>query len=414
MLTSLGIVIGSFTIIMVVGIGKAGRDSIAEQYKRLSVETITISRSNTRTRGAGSNTVLTKEQIMAMPEELEHVKNVGMSVTSSASVAYQDKTQNMNVQGITESYAEITHLDTGSGEMFTDDDGTTKNRVAVLGYNAAAYLFGGGEGEDNTDAQTNNFEDFIGETVKIKGLSFKVTGVLQRIGGSGGMSSGAGGMESSSSPDDAVYIPYDTAISYATGSAVNSPGGMMAARSAGSANVSYVAIADNIDNVNLAVDEIKNYIAGITGSETAYNVTDAGSTLSSALETTGTMSGLLTAVAAIVLIVSGIGIMNVLMVSVKERVKEIGILKSIGATRFVILSEFLFEAVMISVAGGLLGAGLSVFAPYLLNYFGIDFSPSLNGLVTGVAFAAATGIFFGYYPAWQAAKLKPSDALNSE
>ena len=126
------------------------------------------------------------------------------------------------------------------------------------------------------------------------------------------------------------------------------------------------------------------------------------------------MAMLLMAVAAIVLIVSGIGIMNVLMVAVSERTREIGILKSLGAKRRTILSMFLFEAFFISIIGGVLGVCLSVTAPIVLKYFSIDYLATSGGILLGLGFSVITGIFFGYYPAWKASKLKPIDALNKE
>ncbi|MDR1209216.1 MAG: ABC transporter permease [Clostridiales bacterium] len=403
MLTSLGIIIGSFTIIMVVGIGKAGEDSVSEQYKRLSVETITISRGGgvmmTRGGATSSQTTLSKQQALDM-EELEHVKSVGISVSTQTTLAYGQTSETVTVMGINEAYAEITHLDIAAGEFFTDSDGKSRAKVCALGYNAAAALFG------------EDWESAVGETVKLKGLSFTVVGVIARIGGSAGLSSGAGRPGGgSSSPDDMAYVPYDVAVKYTTGGSVSGDA-RMAMSASGSA--SYVALANDISSVGSAITEIQDYIYDITGSDAFYTVTDAGSVLSSALQTANTMGTLLIAVAAIVMIVSGIGIMNVLMVSVKERVREIGILKSIGASRFIILMEFMLEAVFISVAGGALGIALSWFAPNVLAFFDIAFSPSAAGLALGFCFSAVTGVFFGFYPAWKASRLKPIEALNDE
>ncbi|MDR0531150.1 MAG: ABC transporter permease [Oscillospiraceae bacterium] len=403
LLTSLGIIIGSFTIIMVVGIGKAGQDSVSEQYKRLSVETITISRAMgggmmVRGGATASVTTLTKQQVLDM-EELEHVKSVGISVSTSTTAAYGQASETVTIMGINEVYQAITHLDLAMGEFFTDDDGAARRKVCALGYNVAQLLFG------------DDWQNCVGESIKLKGLTFEVVGVIARIGGSAGLSS-SGRPGSSSSPDDMIYVPYDVAVKYTTGGSTSGMARMRAMADGGGA--SYVVLANDIDSVSLAVEEIKDYIYGITGSDSLYTVADAGSTLSSALETANTMSTLLIAVAAIVLVVSGIGIMNVLMVSVKERVKEIGILKSIGASRSVILLEFLLEAVFISVMGGVFGMALSFLAPKLLEFFKIDYAFSPSGLVLGFVFSAATGIFFGFYPAWKASSLKPIDALNTE
>jgi len=405
-LTSLGIIIGTFTIIMVVGIGKASEDAVTEQYKRLSVETITITRGNTMQRmsvgpgGISMGKSLTKDLAMEMPYVLSYVKDVGVSTSTSSPVAYGSNSETVNVMGITESYADITYLNTEYGEMFTDDDGVLRNKVVVLGYNVAVALFG------------EDYPYCIGEKVLIKGLSFTVIGVLERVGGSGGVSSNTRG--GTGTPDEMVYVPYEVAIKYTSGGGGGARGGVNIAMVNSTATTTFVALASNIASVKTAISEIQDFIFDIVGDYTTYSVVDAGSTLSSALETSSTMSNLLMVIAAIVLVVSGIGIMNVLMVAVQERTREIGILKSIGASRIVILSEFLLEAIFISVIGGLLGVALSYFAPVVLAYLNVEFSASLYGLLLGFLFSVATGVFFGYYPALKASNLKPIEALNAE
>jgi putative ABC transport system permease protein len=403
-LTSLGIIIGTFTIIMVVGIGKASEQAVADQYKRLSVASITISSSMRGNFGGSSSTTKTATvaDMLKMPEVLQDVKSVGVSVRTMSTVAYQDASETVGVMGTNEAYSEITNLTPMYGSYFTDFDSSMKNKVVVLGYNVADYIFNG------------DFQSAVGSTVLIKGVTFKVMGVLQRIGSSGGIGGGApsgttsGGSAFSSSSDDMAFIPYDVALKYATGQS-NSRGGF-----GGGATASYIALANDVNSVKPAIAEIQEYLANIAGSTTAYTAVDAGSSLASAQATAKTMSTLLIAIAAIVLIVSGIGIMNVMMVAVKERTREIGILMAIGAARKDILFEFLAEAVLISIGGGLLGLALSAFAPYVLSYSGLQFLPSADGLFLGLAFSVITGIFFGYYPAHKASKLKPIDALNYE
>ncbi len=398
--TSLGIIIGTFTIIMVVGIGKASEKAVSDQYKRLSVESITITRGGRISPGSQTR-ALTKDEALAMPNELEYVKSVGISTQTSSTIAYGGTSQTAIIQGINEAYADITNLTVEAGELFTDDDGKSRKKYAVLGYNVAQNLFG------------ENPEDAIGESVYIKSTSFTVVGVLSRIGGTGGISSGGGmGGGASTSSDDMAFIPYDVALRYTTGS-IGTRGGAIVMSFGGGGNT-YIALANDINSVKPAMEEIRNYIEEKIGNANAYNITDAGSSLSSALETSSTMSRLLMAVAAIVLIVSGIGIMNVLMVSVKERTREIGILKSIGASRRVILTEFLFEAIFISVTGGVVGVLLSYYAPLVLSAMNVTYLSSIEGIILGLGFSVATGIFFGYYPASVASRLKPLDALNTE
>lgn len=392
-LTSLGIIIGTLTIILVVGIGKAGETAVSEQYSRLSVESITIARARGMGQSSATSAILSKDDALMMPEVLVNVRSIGVATRVVTDVAANGMSSSITIQGITEEYAEITRLRVLYGVMITNEDSQMRSKYVVLGNNIASDLFDG------------DLEGAVGETVMIKGSSFEVVGVLDRVGGSGGVT--ATSQADSGSVDDMAFIPYDVAVKYTSGTTSRN--------TSSSANqVSFIALAEDIDSVDAAITEIKEYILETIGTSEAYTVTDAGNVLESAQATAKTLSTLLLAVAVIVLVVSGIGIMNVLLVAVKERTREIGILKSIGASRRTIMVEFLLEAAMISVFGGMLGALLSLAAPSLLSMTDLAFEPSIDGILLGIGFSVITGIFFGFYPAAKASGLEPIDALNYE
>ena len=175
-----------------------------------------------------------------------------------------------------------------------------------------------------------------------------------------------------------------------------------------------VAMADNIGHVQAAMKQMQGTLDYILEDGSAYMLEDAGSRIDAAMESARTMNVLLISVATIVFIVGGIGIMNVLFVSVKERTREIGILKALGSSKRDIMTQFLLESVIISLFGGLVGVGLSYACMPLMDYTDIPVLPSIDGQVIALLFAVVTGTLFGFYPAYKASRLKPIDALNYE
>ncbi|MDF2614342.1 MAG: yknZ [Clostridia bacterium] len=371
-LTTLGVIIGTLTIIIVVGIGKGGEQAVQEQFKKLSAQTINIMKS----RDYNQSKQLKLEDLASL-EELSHVESAGAVIRASGDISYGSVTESVSIQGQTASLQDINNLNVLYGDFILDEDGAKRKRVIVLGYSLAELLF------------EEEVSEGIGQKVSVKGRKYEVVGVLSQEGDSG----------TGQSIDDSAIVPIKIAESYLAGR------GTM---------LSFVAKAINIDSVQAAISEIEQYILEITETEGAYNIMDAGSRLTTALESANMMSNLLIGVAAVVLVVGGIGIMNVLLVSVRERTREIGILKSIGSKRQDIIKEFLLEAVIISLLGGFIGVVLSFITIPIVLYLGLLVVQSIEGIVLGLLFSVATGVFFGVYPAIKASKLKPIDALNYE
>lgn len=372
-LTSLGIIVGSLTIIMVVGIGKGSQQAVEEQFRRLSAETIIV-RANRR---ENRNAVLELEDADKLMENTKYLTGIAINSSSQTDVVCGTSTITSPVIGVNENYDEINYYEMYMGDFITDKEGEKREKVAVIGYNLAEEFF------------DEEVEDAMGQKIRINGRQYEIIGVLKQTGESAMMGGGA---------DDSVFIPY---IVFSKN--VNTR-----------AQPTFSIKADSVQVVEDAMGEIEDYLEEEKGTTEGYMIMDAGSRVESAKESARTMSALLIGVASIVLIVGGIGIMNVLFVSVKERTKEIGILKSIGASKRDILLEFLFESIMISIAGGTIGSLLSIMITPIMQYTDLSVVPSMEGILIGLFFSIVTGTFFGYYPAMKAAQLKPIDALNYE
>ena len=234
-----------------------------------------------------------------------------------------------------------------------------------------------------------NVEEAIGSTIRIGDKAFTIIGILERKG------DGLQGL----SADDTIFIPFTTAEQ----SILNEY-----------TMPQIVALSKDLSTVKFSMKEMKSTLNYVLDDGSYYTLEDAGSRIEAATQSAGTMNMLLIAMATIVVIVGGIGIMNVLFLSIKERTKEIGILKALGSSKEEILLQFLFESVIISTFGGIMGVLLSYLLMPLMKYTNTPVSPSIEGQIISIIFAMITGTLFGLYPAYKASQLKPIEALSYE
>ncbi|AOT69740.1 ABC transporter permease [Geosporobacter ferrireducens] len=374
-LTTLGIIVGALTIVVVISIGNGSQASVEEQFKSLNVGTLQIMANF----GARSTERLTSELAEKIRVEAPSIKNISMILASRGDVSYSTTSASASIGGVAEDLKTINNLELAYGEFITAEQNEDAERVAVIGSDIAQELFG------------DEIRDAIGARITIFGRRYEVTGILKRMG-----DSSMGGI----SPDSAVFVPYKVAEKYIVGRF---------------ARPSIIALAKDINHVESAIEEINLVLQEVYRNRSdQFRIVDAGNRLQSAKNSARTMTLMLLAVAVVVLVVGGIGIMNVLFVSVKERTKEIGILKAIGARKKDILLMFLLEAIIISAVGGVLGILGSILAMPVMNYFQVRAIPTTFAYLLAFGFSVGIGTFFGYYPASRAAALKPIDALNYE
>ncbi len=321
--------------------------------------------------------ILTQSDVEDIERYVEGINGAMISFSTRASVegGNLESSQTYSIAGVKENYLDVSRLEMAEGDFLTEADEEQKSRVCVLGVSAAKEIFG-------------STEDAAGSSLYLNDRVYQVIGVLKS---SQTVSAGI-------SPDTAILIPYETGIKYITGTQI-SPVITVVAED--------VNVLDNvIEDVRTVLEE--NYV------NTRFTFEDSGSKMQAAQSSNRTLTMLLTAMAVIVFFVGGIGIMNVLFVSVKERTNEIGILKAIGTSGRDILTEFLIEAAAISFIGGVLGVVLSFLLIPVAEWLDVRVEAGAAACLAALGFAVLTGTLFGIYPAWKASRLEPVEALNAE
>lgn len=465
-MTSIGIIVGAATIVMVIAIGRGGQADVADQFKNLNAGAIDISydggNMNERIGGSdseGSDSGMTmmapgsgssgggfgggaapgggsssggdsgfsggpsgdfggmpegmpsggempdmgnmpdmssffggsdmeermnQENITLTEDDVDDIETFATGI-SDATISYStrasvdggelEKAGTYTIAGVKSEYESISNLELAVGEFITDTDDENKEKVCVLGASIAEEMFG-------------SAIEAYGSVIYIDDRMYVVDGVLASMGT----------VASGISPDDSIFIPYETGIKYIVGTTVNP---------------TITVLAADVNNVDGVIEEATEVLA-LSYPNAEFNFEDAGSKMEAAEASNEILTMLLIAMAVIVFVVGGIGIMNVLFVSVKERTNEIGILKAIGCSQKNILFEFLAEAAAISLIGGVLGDLASLAVAPIVQYLGVRVELSASAFIIALIFAVVTGTIFGFYPAYKASKLVPVEALSAE
>ena len=391
-LTSLGVVIGVAAVIMMTSIGLGAQQRVEEALSSLGTNMLVVRPGAPRGAGGGfvrggggSGASLTVDDAEAM-RALEGVRAVSPAINGGAQLVYQGANWSSRIEGVTPDYLVARDLEIVSGQMFDEAAADSGRKVAVLGQTVVRELFGEGV-------------DPVGQRMRIGPIPFTVVGVLGEKGQSGFQDQ-----------DDIVVIPLDAARSRVIGRGPGSRGN--------SVNQVYVKAVDEDALYRLEQDvaELLRERHRIRpGEEDDFNVQNLTSIQEAAQSSTATFTILLAAVAGVSLVVGGVGIMNIMLVSVTERTREIGLRMAIGARRGDVLTQFALESVALSLLGGLLGLLLGVGGALLMSKFG-DWPAAIPAWAAPLAigFSTFVGVVFGAYPAWRAAQLDPIEALRRE
>jgi len=392
-LTMLGIVIGIASVIALVAVGQGAQGSIQSSIASLGANLVMVTPGaqraigSTVSAGLGSAETLTPDDATAI-ESVNNVAAVAPETSGRYQVVYQGTNTNVTVEGTAAAYTAVRNVQVASGVFITDTDVTDGNRIAVIGPAVLQTLWNPGGNATATPDQA------IGQNIRIKGTDFTVVGVTVAKGGSG-----------FNNQDNMIYVPLTAAQHFLLGSE------------------SYVTEIDVEAATQQAMTQVQNDITTLLlarhnisdPTQADFTVLNQSDIVSAASSVTGTFTTLLAAIAGISLLVGGIGIMNMMLTTVTERTREIGLRKAIGAKKKDITTQFLAESVTLTFTGGAIGIVLGWLAAVTVSYFtGIATSVSLGSIVLAFCVSAAIGIIFGYYPARRAAGLSPIEALRYE
>ncbi|MFH1252769.1 MAG: ABC transporter permease [Candidatus Uhrbacteria bacterium] len=385
-LTMLGIVIGISSVIAMVAIGQGTQSSIQSSIESIGSNLVQIMPGAQRSfgggvsSGRGSAQTLTLEDAEAITENISLAKTVAPEVSSRYQVTTKGANTNTSVVGVTAAYLEVRNVEVESGVFVSDKQSKSLTKVAVIGPTVRDDLFGEGS-------------EALGQIIQINGIQFTIIGVTKEKGGS-----------AFGSQDDMIFIPLGTAQKYLTGNDYVTTISVQGSDS------------DSMDALQTAITNLLLEQHNISDAALAdFNIMNQADIVETASSITGTLTALLAAVAGISLLVGGIGIMNMMLTTVTERTKEIGLRKAIGAKRRDINRQFLAEAVLLTLISGIIGIVLGIGVSFALSALGIiQTTISVYSILLAFGVSAIIGIIFGYYPARRAASLNPIVALRYE